>query len=110
VFADVGMPHALVALQGLAECVAEPVDAVRDPLTGKEIHEQPCGHLEITQPGELSPEEFDSAVYDLVNFLAYVGEPAALSRQRIGVYVLMFIALFFVFAWLLNREYWKDIH
>jgi ubiquinol-cytochrome c reductase cytochrome b subunit len=110
VFADVGMPHALVELQGLAECVVAPVDAARDPLTGKDVHEQPCGSLEITQPGELSPEEFDTAVYDLVNFLAYVGEPAALSRQRTGVYVLMFIALFFVFTWLLNREYWKDVH
>jgi ubiquinol-cytochrome c reductase cytochrome b subunit len=110
VFADVGMPHALLELQGLAECAVGPAEAVRDPLTGKDIHEQACAQLEITQPGELSPEEYDTAVYDLVNFLAYVGEPAALSRQRIGVYVLMFIALFFVFAWLLNREYWKDVH
>jgi ubiquinol-cytochrome c reductase cytochrome b subunit len=110
VFADVGMPHALVELQGLAECVEGPVEGVRDPLTGKDSHEGSCEHLEITQAGTLTPEEFDVVVYDLVNFLAYVGEPAALSRQRIGVYVLMFIALFFVFTWLLNREYWKDVH
>jgi ubiquinol-cytochrome c reductase cytochrome b subunit len=104
------MPHALLELQGLAECVEGPVEAARDPLSGKEIHEGSCAHLEITQPGTLTPEEFDTAVYDLVNFLVYVAEPAALSRQRTGVYVLMFIALFFVFAWLLNREYWKDVH
>ena len=115
VFLDVGMPHALLELQGLAECAMGPVAAAnggvkRDPLTGEDILEEPCGRLEITQQGELSPEEFDNTVYDLVNFMAYVGEPAAMSRQRIGVYVLMFIALFFVFAWLLNREYWKDVH
>ncbi|HAN69493.1 MAG TPA: cytochrome c1, partial [Halieaceae bacterium] len=42
--------------------------------------------------------------------LAYTAEPSAADRQRIGVYVLLFILLFFVFAWLLNREYWKDVH
>ena len=109
VFADVGMPHAMLELQGLAECAAGSV-AIRDPLTGNDFHEESCARLEITQPGTLTPEEFDVVVYDLVNFLVYVAEPAALSRQRIGIYVLMFIALFFVFAWLLNREYWKDVH
>ena len=49
-------------------------------------------------------------MFDLVNFLAYVGEPGALERERIGYYVLAFILFFFLFAWLLNREYWKDIH
>jgi ubiquinol-cytochrome c reductase cytochrome b subunit len=45
-----------------------------------------------------------------VSFLAYAGEPAALKRQRMGVYALFFVSLFFIFAWLLNREYWKDVH
>jgi ubiquinol-cytochrome c reductase cytochrome b subunit len=49
-------------------------------------------------------------MYDLVNFLAYTAEPIAAKRQRIGVYVLLFVVLFFIFAWLLNREYWKDVH
>jgi ubiquinol-cytochrome c reductase cytochrome b subunit len=115
VFPDVGMPHALLDLQGFTECSMGPVAAAnggvkRDPLTGEDILEDPCGRFEITQAGELSPEEYDVAVYDLVNFLAYVGEPAALHRPRIGIYVLLFIALFFIFAWLLNREYWKDVH
>jgi ubiquinol-cytochrome c reductase cytochrome c1 subunit len=34
----------------------------------------------------------------------------ALQRKRLGVYVLMFIAVFGVFTYLLNREYWKDVH
>ncbi len=115
VFPDVGMPHALLELQGLQECSMGPVAAAnggikRDPLTGKDILEDPCGRFNIIEEGVLSPEEFDKAVFDLVNFLAYVGEPAALHRQRIGVYVLMFIVLFGMFAWLLNREYWKDVH
>ena len=82
----------------------------RDPLTGEDILEDPCGRFSIGKAGLMTPEEFDGAVYDLVNFLAYMGEPMAADRQRIGTYVLLFIALFFVFAWLLNREYWKDVH
>ena len=82
----------------------------RDPLTGEDIHGEPCGQFVINQEGVLSPEEYDTAMFDLVNFLAYVGEPAARDRERVGIYVLLFIALFFVFTWLLNREYWKDVH
>ncbi len=115
VFPDVGMPHALLELQGLQECAMEPFAArnggvKRDPLTGKDILVEPCGQFNLIEEGELSPEEFDVAVYDLVNFLAYTSEPAALERERIGIYALLFIALFFVFTWLLNREYWKDVH
>ncbi|MCZ6830409.1 MAG: ubiquinol-cytochrome c reductase [Gammaproteobacteria bacterium] len=114
-FPDVGMPHVLLELQGLQECAMGPVAAAndgirRDPLTGKDILEGPCSRFTIAEPGELSPAEYDAAMYDLVNFLAYTGEPAAVERERLGVYVLLFIALFFVFTWLLNREYWKDVH
>ena len=115
VFPDVAMPHALLELQGLAACSMGPIAAAnggikRDPLTGEDILEDPCGRFDIVDEGALSPAEFDKAVFDLVNFLAYVGEPAALDRQRIGIYSLLFILLFFVFAALLNREYWKDVH
>jgi len=115
VFKDVGMPHVLLELQGMQECAMGPVAAhnggvKRDPLTGTDILEEPCGQFTISEAGELSPEEFDSEMYDLVNFLAYTAEPMAVDRQRIGMFSLLFVALFFVFAWLLNREYWKDVH
>ena len=115
VFKDVGMPHVMLELQGLQECAMGPVKATnggikRDPLTGEDILEEPCGQFSITEAGRMAPEEFDGAIYDLVNFLAYTAEPIAADRQRIGVFVLLFIAVFFVFASLLNREYWKDVH
>jgi len=72
--------------------------------------EAPCGRLVVTEEGSMTPEEFDTAMYDLTNFLAYTAEPMANDRKRIGTFVLLFITLFFVFAWLLNREYWKDVH
>ena len=60
--------------------------------------------------GLLTPEQYDQAAYDLANFLHYVGEPMRLERQRLGIYVLIFLAVFGVFTYLLNREFWKDVH
>ena len=82
----------------------------RDPLTGTDILEDPCGQFTIAEAGQMTPEEFDVAMYDLVNFLSYTAEPMVADRHRIGIFTLLFIALFTVFAWLLNREYWKDVH
>lgn len=115
VFKDVGMPHVMLELQGLQECAMGPVKAhnggvKRDPLTGENILEDPCGNFNVTEAGSMTTEEFDKSIYDLVNFLAYTAEPMAAERQRIGIFTLLFIALFFVFTWLLNREYWKDVH
>jgi len=115
VFKDVGMPHVLLELQGMQECAPGPVKAhnggvKRDPLTGEDILEDPCGKFSIPVPGLMTPPQFDAAMYDLVNFMAYEAEPMVVDRQRIGTFTLLFIALFTVFAWLLNREYWKDVH
>jgi ubiquinol-cytochrome c reductase cytochrome b subunit len=115
VFPAVGMPHVFLELQGMQECAMGPVRAAnggikRDPLTGEDILEKECGRLVVTKAGTQSPEEFDKTVYDLVNFLEYVAEPMQQDRKRIGIYVMFFLAIFFVFAWLLNREYWKDVH
>ena len=114
-FKDVAMPHALLELQGLPECAPGPVLAEnggvkRDPLTGEDMLDDPCGRLVVKKAGLMTTEEFDAAVGDLTNFLAYVAEPMALHRQRLGGYVLLFIAVFGVFTFLLNREYWKDVH
>lgn len=115
VFKDVAMPGVLLELQGMQECAPGPVTAVnggikRDRLTGEDILEDPCGTFEIPVAGEMTPQEYDGAMYDLVNFLAYVAEPMVTDRHRIGKYALLFVALFTIFAWLLNREYWKDVH
>ena len=94
VFANVAMPNVLEGLQGVQRCE----DAAH------------CDHLvHVDGTGTLSEEEFNDVIYDLVNFLYYMGEPSRLDRHRIGGYVLLFLAFFGVFAWLLNREYWKDV-
>ncbi|WP_027960859.1 cytochrome c1 [Halomonas halodenitrificans] len=112
VFDLVSMPNVLEPLQGVQEMVCAETDrpvegAELDPLTGKY---QSCDVLQVTQPGELEPDEFEEAVYDLTNFLAYVGEPSKLQAQALAPKVLIFIFIFGVIAYLLKREYWRDIH
>ena len=66
--------------------------------------------LKVTEPGSMSPEEFDQAMWDLTNFLAYVGEPSRLKAQSLGPKVLIFLVIFGFIAYLLKREYWRDVH
>jgi ubiquinol-cytochrome c reductase cytochrome b subunit len=115
VYKDVGMPHALLDLQGLAECAPGPVLAAnggikRDLLTGEDLLDDPCGNYNITKAGTMNEEEYRTAVYDLVNFLTYIAEPMAEERKHIGRLVLLFLLLLLVPTVLLNREYWKGIH
>ncbi len=107
VFPDVGMPHVLLPLQGAQ---APHYEVVQHKIDG-EIHEQKVvDKLELVSKGQMSDKEYDRAVTDLVNFLEYVGEPHKLERQRLGVWVMLFLMVFSLFAYLLKREYWKDIH
>jgi cytochrome c1 len=127
VFENVGMPHVLVDLQGLPQKTCKQIPRLaanggemRDPLTSTPITEEVCGDdlvhrgyspLELAEgSGSLSPAEYDKVVYDLSNFLYYVAEPTRLERERLGVYVLLFLAFFFVFTYLLGREYTKEFH
>lgn len=59
---------------------------------------------------ELGEEKFDQAMGDVTNFLTYASEPVAMTRQHLGVYVLIFLAILFIPAYLLKKEYWKDVH
>ncbi|CAE6898684.1 MAG: cytochrome c1 [Pseudomonadaceae bacterium] len=117
VFHNVGMPNVLVGLQGRQYIGCKQVQVVEDgkkqydPLTGTPITHEGCDEL-VVEPktGELSEAEFDEKIKNLVTFLAYSANPVKLESQRIGTYVLLFLAFFFVFAYLLKREYWKDVH
>lgn len=112
VFDLVAMPNVLEPLQGVQELVCSETDR---PVEGQEPDSlsgmyQSCDVLQVTQPGELEPAEFEEAVYDLTNFLVYVGEPSKLQAQALAPKVLIFIFIFGVIAYLLKREYWRDIH
>jgi len=104
VFPNVGMPHVLWDLQGTQRAVFK--DEVNAEGHTHAVFEK---FVQVT-PGKLSAEEYDKTVRDLVTFLTYMGEPVKLERQSLGIYVLLFLALFFVVAYLLKKEYWKDVH
>lgn len=96
-FENVAMPHVLYELQGSQRL------AGTDPESGKP-------DFTLASEGSLAPEEFDSAIRDLTNFLVYLGEPIRLKRHTIGVFVILFLLIFFALAYLLKKEYWKDVH
>jgi ubiquinol-cytochrome c reductase cytochrome b subunit len=115
VFANVGMPHVMAELQGVLECGPGPkIDShgkVERNALGEPVMDEHCGTLvEGDQKGSMSQDEFDTAIYDLVNFIEYMGEPVAEERKSLGIFVLLFLIVLFVFTVLLNREYWKGIH
>jgi len=57
----------------------------------------------------LPEENYNKVISDLTNFLVYVSDPSARERQQMGVYVLLFLFLFTSFAFLLYREYKKEL-
>ncbi|HET8899093.1 MAG TPA: cytochrome c1 [Rhodanobacteraceae bacterium] len=96
VFPNASMPNVLWSLQGVQ--VAEHGE-----------HEGAV-KLSLAQPGAMTPAEFDGAARDITAFLEYAAEPAALQRRSIGVWVLLYLALFTLLAYFLKREFWKDVH
>jgi ubiquinol-cytochrome c reductase cytochrome c1 subunit len=108
VFKDVGMPHVMLGLQGLCSGKPSAQDSqTLDPLTGVATEHGACASQDIA--GTLSTDEFDEVVYDLVNFLNYMGEPYQMDRKRIGWFVFAFLTVLLVLAVLLQRELYKDI-
>ena len=99
VFDKVGMPHVMWSLQG--EMV---------PRYKKEGEHEVIDRLELVKPGSVTLAEYDAMVGDLVNYLTWMGEPAQVQRKQLGIIVLVFLGIFFVVAYYLKKEFWKDIH
>ncbi len=101
-YPNASMPNPLWEMQGLQR----PIYGKKDPKTG----DVPVERIELSQPGTQKPEQFDQTARDISAFLEYVGEPAALKRQQVGVWVILFLCLFTFLTWLLKKEYWRDVH
>jgi ubiquinol-cytochrome c reductase cytochrome c1 subunit len=111
VYENVGMPNPLWQLQGERVRVEQMVKSEDDK--GSEGGHGGAGKaakFETVRPGTLTPVQFDETVRDLVNFLVYMGEPAATSRRQIGILVLLYLLAMWPLTYLLKREYWKDVH
>ncbi len=100
-FANASMPNPLWELQGLQQ-----------PVYGKRTAagEMPVEGFTVSQPGTQDAAAFDQTVRDITAFLEYAGEPAATKREGLGVWVILFLAFFTMMAWLLKKEYWRDVH
>ncbi len=101
------MPDVLSELSGLKRAVFR--DVMVKGEGGQFSHEQEFDHFETLAPGRLSDTEYDGFVRDTVNFLDYVSEPTQAARRALGVWVILFLLLFTWLAWLVKREYWKDV-
>ncbi len=124
VFPNVGMPHVLWALSGPQKLVVTEFDshekAVAATIALKglaKLEPAPGGKWLVktvvadpAAPGSLTPVEYQAWVADLVNFLDYVAEPTKNKRVSLGIMVLLYLAVLFVFVYALKRSYWKDVH
>jgi len=104
-FPDVAMPHALWELQGQRRARFEDV---KDPHEPEKTEHRFTGFEQVT-PGKLSALEYDESVADLVAFMQWMSEPAQATRTRVGVWVLIFLALLTVIVWRLNAAYWREV-
>ncbi|RCU49869.1 MULTISPECIES: cytochrome c1 [Corallincola] len=103
VFKDVGMPHVLQELQGV------PRKTYESRLIDGEQQDVYVG-IRADGSGEMSTDEYDHAVLDLVNFLVYSAEPVTLERRSMGWWVLGFLVIFTILAYLLKKEFFRDLH
>lgn len=101
VFPNASMPNPLWELQGLQVAVHGDGKAGQDAAVEK---------LELQRAGRMTPEQFRGATRDLATFLEYAAEPAALERQSVGVWVILFLAGLTFLLYLVKKEYWRDVH
>lgn len=100
------MTNIFAAMQGVQE--REPPRDIVTPIFGdNKPHYYQV--LNLVQSGSQTPEEFDNTTRDLVNFLVYASDPHARERKSIGIYVLLFLVLFFVVVYALKKLIWKKI-
>lgn len=122
VFRNVGMPHVLAELSGENRLVTaefkdhEEAQAAALAAKGVVVLEPGRNHTYIVKtlaadtPGALTPVQYREMVTDLVNFLDYMSEPSKNRRISLGLIVLLYLGVLFVFAYWMKREYWKDVH
>lgn len=105
VLENVAMPHVLWELQGVQKIKTIEVE---DPHEHGKMTHQFAG-FEQVKAGSMSKLEFDTAVADLVGYMEWMAEPAAQTRKKLGVMVVLFMSLFVLLAWRLNASFWKEV-
>jgi ubiquinol-cytochrome c reductase cytochrome c1 subunit len=104
VLQNVAMPHVLQSLQGVQEPIFE------NEADGRGNARMVLKGLKLKTSGSMRPAEYDAFARDIANFLDYAAEPVKAERQALGIWVMAFLLVFFALAYLLKKEYWKDVH
>lgn len=99
-FTNVAMPHVLYQWQGVRSATFE----------GDGVADVSSVRYQSVVPGTMTGSEYDAAIRDLTNFMVYLAEPAKLVRYEMGFWVMLFMGVFIVLAYLLKKEYWRDVH
>ncbi len=103
-FPNVAMPHALYELQGIQK-------AVFTTQTDHDGNSQEVfDGFTLVTAGKMDADEFDHAMRDLTNFLYYMAEPARMVRIKYGMWTMLFLAILGTLAFMLKKEYWRDVH
>ena len=102
IYPNVAMPHALWQLQG-----EQVLKETQEPGPG---YTRTVQKLSLAKPGAMSPQAYDELVVDLVNYMAYMAEPARHHRVTIGLYALLVIFILIALSYALKKAYWKDVH
>lgn len=116
VFPGASMPHVLWEMQGVQHAVTKPkhksANGDAESCHGGELNGACIDGFTIpeNQKGSMTPEQYDRVARDISAFLAYVGEPSAIKRESMGVWVVLFLAFLTFLAYLLKVEYWRDVH
>lgn len=132
VFPNAAMPNPLWRMQGPVEATITDVKSVEDGDTRKWVETVTkfdkdgfatlvsekvlsdykggeSSSAEITYLDESKREAFDKNMADLSAFLGWMAEPDQHFRKVLGTWVMLFLSLFFVVAWFLNKQYWKNV-
>jgi ubiquinol-cytochrome c reductase cytochrome c1 subunit len=97
------MPHVLWELQGYQNAVFS--EHTEDGVTSTHFE-----GFEQATTGALAADDYDEFVRDTVNFLAYMAEPIRAERRKIGTWVIMYLLVFLIIAYMLKKQIWKDVH
>jgi ubiquinol-cytochrome c reductase cytochrome c1 subunit len=101
------MPHVLSDLQGVQRGVFRTVESKGE--SGEITRSQEFVNFDNPVPGQLTAAQYDEFVRDTVNFLDYAGEPYKAKRIDLGIWVTLFLLVFTGLAYLLKKEYWRDV-
>ena len=109
---NAAMPHVLWEMQGSPTLISRPGEGEEVNVDDESIYIAGGAKFDVSNRPEsaLSNAEFDNAMRDVTNFLAYLSEPAQLQRKTIGVWTIAFLILLLLLVFFLKKEFWRDVH